>query len=635
MESFNAVPRTFCVIATLIVLFAGLLSGNAIAAWSTNPAVNNAISTDVNYQLNPTIISDGSGGAIITWQDYRGGATADIYAQRIDASGVVQWTADGVAISTAVGEQLNPTIISDGSGGAIITWLDEVSGENGDFFTPRFDTYAQRINASGVVQWPANGIRISTAANGQSNPKIINDGSGGAIITWSDRRSGTNGGLYAQRINANGVVQWTADGVAISTAANGPSNPKIINDGNGGAIITWSDFRSGTSFDIYAQRINASGVVQWTADGVAISTAIGNKYTPTLTSDGSGGAIITWHDFRAGFGIYAQRINASGVVQWTVNGVFISTGHSSPTIISDGSGGAIITWINLRNDTYEIYAQRINASGVVQWAAGGVAISTAADDNSIPTTTSDGSGGAIITWQEARNGSDSDIYAQRINASGVMQWTADGVPISKAANDQSDPTITSDGSGGAIITWSDFRSGTNNDIYAQRINANGVFGSLPVVEFYNTNLDHYFITADANEAAGIDGGSAGPGWIRTGNSFKSGGSTAVCRFYGSQIPGPNSHFYTASASECDGLKQLQTTTPAAQKRWNFESLDFISSPPTNGICPSGTAPVYRAYNNGFARRVDSNHRISSATAAIQEVVARGWIDEGIVMCAPI
>jgi len=36
-----------------------------------------------------------------------------------------------------------------------------------------------------------------------------------------------------------------------------------------------------------------------------------------------------------------------------------------------------------------------------------------------------------------------------------------------------------------------------------------------VVEFYNTNLDHYFITADPNEAAQIDGGSAGPGWSRT------------------------------------------------------------------------------------------------------------------------
>ncbi|CAH1083720.1 Delta-60 repeat domain-containing protein [Candidatus Nitrotoga sp. 1052] len=168
-----------------------------------------------------------------------------------------------------------------------------------------------------------------------------------------------------------------------------------------------------------------------------------------------------------------------------------------------------------------------------------------------------------------------------------------------------------------------------------RYDLSGALVSMPVVEFYNTNLDHYFITADASEAAGIDGGSAGPGWIRTGNSFKSGGSTPVCRFYGSQFPGPNSHFYTLAGVECDGLKQLQAITPATQKRWNFESLDFISTPPTNGICPTGTAPVYRAYNNGFARGVDSNHRFSSAGAAIQDVVMRGWINEGVVMCAPI
>ena len=163
----------------------------------------------------------------------------------------------------------------------------------------------------------------------------------------------------------------------------------------------------------------------------------------------------------------------------------------------------------------------------------------------------------------------------------------------------------------------------------------GALVSMPVVEFYNTILDNYFITADASEVAGIDGGSAGPGWIRTGNSFKSGGSTPVCRFYGSQVPGPNSHFYTSAGTECDGLKQLQAITPATQKRWNFESLDFVSTPPTHGTCPTGTVPVYRAYNNGFARGVDSNHRFSSAAAAIQEVVMRGWINEGVVMCAQI
>jgi len=166
----------------------------------------------------------------------------------------------------------------------------------------------------------------------------------------------------------------------------------------------------------------------------------------------------------------------------------------------------------------------------------------------------------------------------------------------------------------------------------------GITGSIStagiVVEFYNTTLDHYFITADANEAAAIDNGSAGPGWSRTGNSFRSGGNASVCRFYGSMSPGPNSHFYTVDADECSFLKQLQASTPATEKRWNFESLDFVSTASVSGACPTGTTPVYRAYNNGFSRGVDSNHRITSSAIAIQEVVMRGWIDEGVVMCAP-
>ena len=162
--------------------------------------------------------------------------------------------------------------------------------------------------------------------------------------------------------------------------------------------------------------------------------------------------------------------------------------------------------------------------------------------------------------------------------------------------------------------------------------------AVPVVEFYNTDLDHYFITADVNEAAAIDGGSAGHGWMRTGNSFKSGGTTSVCRFFGSQSPGPNSHFYTVDAAECQGLKDQQIPAgdprELTDKSWNFESLDFVSTAPINQTCPSGTQPVYRAYNNGFARGVDSNHRITSSLTAIQEVVTRDWSDEGVAMCAP-
>jgi len=155
-----------------------------------------------------------------------------------------------------------------------------------------------------------------------------------------------------------------------------------------------------------------------------------------------------------------------------------------------------------------------------------------------------------------------------------------------------------------------------------------------VIEFYNTPLDNFFITSDPVEAAAIDSGSAGPGWARTGNVFPSGGDTAVCRFYGSLSPGPNSHFYTASAGECADLTALAATTPATTPRWNFESRDFLTSQPAGGACPALTVPVYRAYNNGFSRHVDSNHRITNNQQAIADVVARGWVSEGLVMCAP-
>jgi len=472
-EDMNAIKKL--IVFLVIFVCCNICVSNVHATWSNDPSVNNAICTAAGGQLFPTIISDGSGGAIITWVDDRNGIS-DIYAQRISAGGVCLWTANGVAICTAAGGQSSPNITSDGSGGAIITWLDYRNGNS--------DIYAQRISAGGVCQWTANGMAICTAAGGQSSPNITSDGNGGAIITWLDDRNG-NDDIYAQRISAGGGVQWTANGVAICTAANDKTHMAVISDGSGGAIITWSDYRSSSSNDIYAQRISAGGGVQWMKNGVAICTATNAQVFPTIISDGSGGAIITWQDNRNGSAnadIYVQRISAGGGVQWTANGTAICTAAGDqvfPTIASDGSGGAIITWQDNRSGSAnaDIYAQRISASGMVQWTTNGVTICTAAAGQPFPTIISDSSGGAIITWLDYRNGN-SDIYAQRISAGGVGQWTANGVAISTATGVQSSPDITSDGSSGAIITWYDGRNG-NWDIYAQRINANGTL--TPVV----------------------------------------------------------------------------------------------------------------------------------------------------------
>jgi len=170
-----------------------------------------------------------------------------------------------------------------------------------------------------------------------------------------------------------------------------------------------------------------------------------------------------------------------------------------------------------------------------------------------------------------------------------------------------------------------------------------------VVE-YNDTLDfpsapggHFFYSSDPAEQHTIDSGLVGH-FQRTGRSFNAGGYVPVCRFYGSQTPGPNSHFFSADQNECAGLKALQRTPiPTDVPQWNSEGNGFyttavVTDANGNRTCLTGTVPVYRAYNNAFAKdgkrnAWDSNHRFSTNHADLDPLVGLGWTDEGIAFCA--
>jgi len=383
------------------------------------------------------------------------------------------WVEDGNAICTIFNNQDTPVIVSDGAGGAIIAWRDNR--------TLTTNIYAQRVDDDGNILWLPDAMPVCTAPNSQSYPIIIADGSGGAIIAWHDFRSGNVVDLYAQKLNSNGYIQWTVNGVAICTGQMNPQLGQMISDGAGGAIITWFDHRDFT-YNVFAQRIGADGTVQWTANGVTISAASGNQMYPSLASDGASGAIIAWQDNRNGFNdIYAQRVDATGNVEWTVNGIVVCAAgqyQSTAQIISDGSGGAIIAWSDHRNTLdYDIYAQRVDADSTLLWPGGGVAISATFYNQMSCRLVPAGTGEAIVIWVDYRSGSDADIYAQLVDASGTPLWTANGIVVCGAADDQFNVQLISDGSKGAVATWEDKRNGTDNiDLYAQRVYDDGTIG---------------------------------------------------------------------------------------------------------------------------------------------------------------
>jgi len=463
--------KLFSGLFSLLLIIALLVPATSFSQWSEVP-----VSAAVNDQINPAIVTDGSGGVIVTWQDFRGGNNYDIYAQRLNSSGIAQWTTNDVVVCTADSNQINPKMVSDGSGGVIICWEDKRNPTG-------WDIYAQRLNSSGQVQWSNNGVPVAVVVFDQDTIAMVSDGIGGAIMTWQDYRS-NNGfaDIYAQRVNNSGAMLWTANGVSICNQAAAQRGPKLVGDGTGGAFITWYDNRAG-NYDIYTQRISTGGAVQWTTNGVATCTMATDQLKPDICSDGASGVIITWTDYRSttDFNIYAQRQGPSGGIIWVVDGVVLNNNVAydqiDPKIVSDDMGGAIVSWTDYRTGTTaDIYAQRVNSTAAVQWTATGVIICTASGDQIKSQLVSDGTNGAYITWEDHRNAGNSDIYAQRIASNAVINWPATGFPICTAQNNQLNPMIVVDGNLGAIVAWQDYRSGNNFDIYASRFNTQSLIG---------------------------------------------------------------------------------------------------------------------------------------------------------------
>ena len=444
--------------------------------------------------------SDSAGYLYATWSDCRTG-TRDIYAQKYDANGTALWTSEGVHVVEAEGRQEDPVIVADGSGGAIIAWVDIIAD-------PRCNVYCQRIDSDGNKLWSSEGVVLNGNVSTHSPINITPDGSGGAFVAWKDVRSAADGDIYLIRVTSEGSVAqgWIQNGTPFCTEPGEQSGASIGPDELGGAIITWKDWRSGTNYDIYAQRVTGNGNIQWQEGGVLICGMEGDQDQVKLWNDGENGAIIVWRDRRSGgyTDIYAQRVNAAGQPLWTPYGELIcgaGGNQEEPRVVHDGVKGAIVTWKDHRNSPYDwdIYAQRVNSSGGKLWGSDDVAICTAENDQIEVRLTLVSSGEAVFVWVDQREeGSPlGDIYAQRVDESGLVRWPADGVAICSASGSQFSPLLRSDGAGGTFAIWGDQRSGSIG-IYAQKIDPSGTVewssNGLIVIDGPSGNATHLQIT---------------------------------------------------------------------------------------------------------------------------------------------
>ncbi len=461
----------------LVMVFALILLVPSINADWTEGGIE--LCTNANVQSNQQVTSDGAGGAIVVWQDEREGAsTWDVYAQRFDGEGNVLWDAGGVNISQLGSSQLGQVLVSDGAGGAIIVYRSNRAGS--------WDIIAQRIRPDGTLAWSLGGLTVCGASNDQDQLCIVSDNVGGAIVAWQDFRSGVSWDIYAARINSSGSMPWTYNGVSVCQAADHQQYPEITTDGSSGAIIAWEDPRAGND-DIYAQKINFLGSYVWTNNGNAVVDDTGDQSIPSIISDMSGGAIIAWTDGVTSEDIRAERMLSDGTQAWNPGtGVAVCTADNmqfTPYMVSDDAGGAIIAWTDHRSGNADIYAQHIDFAGGTDWYTDGVYVCYDAGTQLYHEIVSDGFGGAIILWTDWRYTNNYEIFGQHLDAGGTPHWFVNGENLTSYPADQQTVKAIATSDGGIIAVWWDERDMSNPyKLYAQKYDRYGYWGDpAPVI----------------------------------------------------------------------------------------------------------------------------------------------------------
>lgn len=461
-----------CVLAILVLL---LGYGHAEAAWIETGV---PVCTAPQSQYCVRVAGDRAGNTIAVWLDYRDGYWA-VYAQKIDQWGNTLWAPNGLRVGRTLCDESPPggvkvVLLCNEYGEAIVAWYGVVGGVTGPC--------AQLLDAAGNLMWGTDGIVVGPGNMKNTGPAIASNGAGGALVVWLDTRA-QDADVFIQDVDRTGNILWTPQGVPVCTAAGNQLDAVMTSDLHGGADVAWSDLRNGEC-NFYMQRVSSSGVPMWTSNGVAVCTAslASTLSYSNIVSDSKGGAILSWRDFRwssLSSDLYAQRVDASGNVKWLANGIVVCDAYGSqagPSAVIDGTGGAFITWYDYRNGLdYDVYIQRVDSLGSRQWGYNGLPVSTEIGWQVYQAVKADNLGGVIVAWQDQR-GPDKDVYAQRLDGAGNPSWTLNGVRMCNVPGDQITPDFNCLADGAAVVVWHDYRAG-NFDIYAQKVRSDGTWGA--------------------------------------------------------------------------------------------------------------------------------------------------------------
>lgn len=424
-----------------------LLAAPAHAAWPELGVPILPETTDTVASLRS--LPDGAGGVFVVWSEDTPGMAAGIQrikAQRFDADGRARWGSSGILIKEP-GQELVAVaeLASDGAGGFIVAWDEGTPFSNID---PK--VFVQRVSPEGQLLWSSFGVRAQAGTADHLDGVVTGDGAQGAIVGWIDRRSGAPE-LYANRISADGNALWTITGRRIATAVGDGSDLQILAEPGGGASFYWN---SGT--EVQWQRVDGNGNPGFLS-AVTLVVASRDRIVEPRVVGAPYGAVVTYQDEGSTTtSISTQVFGDFGQPVWS-RAVLI--GASAPGTLYDDvavdplSGDVVVAWRWFGVPSVRI--QRLTATGTRRYASGGLEVDAAVGFG--VGVSMDVSGDAILAWTvDSPATSPTDrVFAQRVEAGGLVRWAFGGREVGTAIGSRVVRRLVADPAGGAYVTMTE------------------------------------------------------------------------------------------------------------------------------------------------------------------------------------
>ena len=386
---------------------------------------------------------------------------------------------------TLPGDQVHPNLGLNSSGGYLV-WEDNI--------TDGYGLGVSALRLDGNFSGSFAPFRVNaTAADDQEQPQVSLLSGGGAAFTWLGGKLSYQH-IYARFLSSSNTWLSTTDLMVNASSASYQGAPVLATLAGGNVVIAYPSYgqqAADSMQDVYAQILSPAGdkvggeflVNQFASfnqrsPGVATLSGGGfvivwiSEQQRTVPSDAADSSSVTYANIsQPSVDVFARLFNSDGSPvgnEFLVNSNFDIC--SAPQVAAGSDGGFVVTWAAknplVHDYGWDIFARPFSAAG--KPGAVNLVNTYQYGDQYVPRISAAGTDYLIVWTSLGQDGSREGVFGQFLHGNGTPIG-GELLINTTTASQQIHPSVSSDGVGRFLVSWSSFVGGAGSfDLFAQR-----------------------------------------------------------------------------------------------------------------------------------------------------------------------